>query len=109
LTEGTFLAEVGEFNYSVLNQMSLIPKKNVLVFCSKLIRLKKKKKLSRKIFFNSSIFSLRKLNLKMKFSTTKTVVPFSSLSIFSSALIKIEREEKGTTVFVEFSNLVFSK
>jgi hypothetical protein len=45
--------------------MGLFPQKNVLVFLRLFESYYKKKQLCRRIFFNSSLFSFRKLNLKI--------------------------------------------
>jgi hypothetical protein len=73
----------------------LFPKKMCSFCCAYLIRIKKRN--------NFVLFSLRKFNfLQQKWS----ILFLPSLTL---SYEKIERKEKGTTVFVESSNWVLSK
>jgi hypothetical protein len=67
-----------------------------LFFSAYLIRIKKRNN-SVEELFNSSLFSLRKLNLNIQ---QKRSFIFFPLYFLIREREKIEREEKGTTVFV---------
>jgi hypothetical protein len=52
--------------------------------------------------FNSSLFTLGKLNLKIQFFYNKNDRSFFFVSFFSRSLMGKKIGKKGTTVFVEF-------
>jgi hypothetical protein len=72
--------------------MGLFPKINLLVFCAYLIRIGKRYNFVRENFY-SSLFSLRKHNLKIQFSYNKNDRSFFSVSFFSEKIEFSQRKK----------------
>jgi hypothetical protein len=90
--------------------MGLFPQKKVLVFLRSFDLYQKKKQLCRRKFFSSSLFSLRKLNLKIQ---QKRSFLFFLLYLLIREREKKRDEKQRNDRFccrkIEFSNWVFSK
>jgi hypothetical protein len=92
-----------------LSKWVCFQKQICLIFWAHLIRIEKRNNFVEENFSIQAIFLWENSIWKFNFSTTKMIVPFFP-SLFSHVLLWENREgKKGTTVFVEFSNWVFSK